>query len=325
MILVTSAAGIVGHSLLRRLISRGHSVRAFVKNEAQASALRAEGSVEIMTGDLQNPADIQQSIDGVDQIYFAAPTRIVKEVPMVEYLIEACRSQSPKQIIYHSVIHPEIKQLPHHGEKLIAEGCFIDSGLPVTILRPSHYMQNYLEAWDFLRLGVFPFPISAESRMGVVDIEDVSEAAVKIIENPGSHIGKTYDLSAVELNRNEMARICSRVFASEIKAIRIPPATINNPTLVLGEIGNIVKSLAKPKFFSLMKLIPILLRSRNPRGMRDWPEDARNCYHAMLEYYDMCGLPAGDLSHLPALLGRKPTDFEGFIQREKALRKGGCS
>ncbi|MBU0992738.1 MAG: SDR family oxidoreductase [Proteobacteria bacterium] len=68
MILVTSAAGIVGHSLLRRLVSRGHNVRAFVKNKAQASALRAEGSVEIMTGDLQNPADMQQSIDGVDQI-----------------------------------------------------------------------------------------------------------------------------------------------------------------------------------------------------------------------------------------------------------------
>jgi uncharacterized protein YbjT (DUF2867 family) len=325
MILVTSAAGIVGRSLVRRLVSRGFRVRAFVKNEAQASAVRTEGPEEIITGDLQEPGDIQQAIVGVDQIYHAAPTRIIKEVPIAESLIAACRSQGTKHIIYHSVVHPGIKQLPHHGEKLIAEGRFLDSGLPVTILRPSHYMQNYLEVWDFLRLGIFPFPVSAESRMGVVDIEDVSAAAVNIIENPESHIGKTYDLSAMELNRNEMACICSRVLAIDIKAIRISPVAIKNPTSAVRELGNIVKFLARPKFFSLIQLIPILLRSANPRGMRGWPDDARSCYHAMLEYYDVCGLPAGDLSHLPALLGCKPTDFEGFIQREAALRKRGCS
>jgi len=325
MILVTSAAGIVGRSLLHRLVSRGYRVRAFVKNEDQASALRTEGPEEIIIGDLQKPGDIQQAVDGVDQIYHAAPTRIIKEVPIAESLIAACRSQGTKHIIYHSVVHPGIKQMPHHGEKLIAEGRFLDSGLPVTILRPSHYMQNYLEVWDFLRLGIFPFPFSAESRMGVVDIEDVSAAAVNIIENPESHIGKTYDLSAMELNRNEMARICSRVLAIDIKAVSIPPATINNITLAVGKIGNIVQSLARPKFLSLLRLIPILLRAGNPRGMKDWPDDARNCYHAMLEYYDACGLPAGDLSHLPMLLGRKPTDFEGFIQREATLRKGDIS
>ena len=325
MILVTSAAGIVGRSLVRRLVSRGFRVRAFVKNEAQASAVRTEGPEEIITGDLQEPGDIQQAIVGVDQIYHAAPTRIIKEVPIAESLIAACRSQGTKHIIYHSVVHPGIKQLPHHGEKLIAEGRFLDSGLPVTILRPSHYMQNYLEVWDFLRLGIFPFPVSAESRMGVVDIEDVSAAAVNVIENPERHIGKTYDLSALELDRHEMALICSRVLGIEIKAVRLPPAMIRNPILVLGQLADIGKLLVRPKIFSLMRLIPILLQSWNPRGMRDWPEDARDCYYAMLTYYDANGLKAGDLSHLPALLGRPANDFKGFIEREAAMRKRGRS
>ncbi|MER7449400.1 hypothetical protein ABTW96_03840 [Nocardia beijingensis] len=40
----------------------------------------------------------------------------------------------------------------------------------------------------------------------------------------------------------------------------------------------------------------------------------------MMTYYDQHGLPAGDRDHLPALLGRTPTSYTEFAQREVSRR-----
>lgn len=55
MILITSAAGGIGRILTRRLQEKGLPVRAFVKNEAQATQVRKDGATEVFIGDLQNP------------------------------------------------------------------------------------------------------------------------------------------------------------------------------------------------------------------------------------------------------------------------------
>ncbi|BBZ28930.1 hypothetical protein MMAD_32250 [Mycolicibacterium madagascariense] len=319
MILVTSAAGGVGRPLVRQLIANGRTVRAFVKNEAQARRSRTDGATEIVIGDLRRPGDLENALRGTRQIYHAAPTQLVDEMPVAERLVVAAQAERLDQVVFHSVIHPDIAELPHHRQKLRVEAILQDAGLPVTVLRPSHYMQNVLDFWDFFGAGLLPYPTSPESRMGVVDVEDIAAAAAKVLVNPGAHLGKTYDLSTVELTRHDMARIWSRVLGHPMVAVRIPPQALENPLAAVGPFGSAVaKSVLSTRLRSLPDVVRGLRAAPNARGFRSWSSEAQDTYVQMMTYYDVHGLPAGNLDDLPNLLGRSPIDYEQFARRTAA-------
>jgi uncharacterized protein YbjT (DUF2867 family) len=316
MILVTSAAGGVGRPLVRGLTADDCDVRAFVKNEDQARQARADGAAEVVIGDLRQPGDLEAALRGVGQIYHAAPTQLVDELPVLERLIVAAQAEQLDHVVFHSVIHPDIAELPHHRQKLLAEGRLRDCGLPVTILRPSHYMQNVLDFWDFFGAGLLPYPTSPESPMGVVDVDDVAAAAAQVLSKPKGHIGKTYDLSTVELTRHEMAGIWSQVLGHPMTAVRLPPASLTNPLAAVAPLGAaIARSLASTKLRSLPDVIRGLRAAPNARGFRSWPADAHDTYVQMMKYYDVHGLPAGDFDDLPKVLARPVTDYQQFARR----------
>ncbi|OLR94745.1 SDR family oxidoreductase [Actinokineospora bangkokensis] len=323
MILVTSAAGGVGRPLVRSLRARGLDVRAFVKDDAQAQLSRDDGATEVVVGDLRSRADLDRAVTGAKQVYHAAPTQLIDEVPIAHTLVELCTARDVQHLGFHSVIHPDIDALVHHHQKLLVERVLRDSGLPVTILRPSHYMQNYLEFWEFILAGLMPYPVSPTSVMGMVDVEDVAEAAATVLSAPDEHVGKTYDLSAQALDRNEMAQVWSRVLGHPVAAIRLPPNTVDNPLAAAPALGPaVVRSLLNTKLNALPHLVRGIRDSSNARGIRSWPPEARSAYVGMMTYYDSNGLPVGNMDDLPQLLGRTPTSYEDFAKRVAATRKG---
>lgn len=319
MIVVTSAAGGVGRPLVRGLRGRGMDVRAFVKNDTQAQLARNDGATEIVVGDLRNRTDLEKGLSGARRVYHAAPTQLIDEVPVAQALVDICAAEGVEHIGFHSVIHPDIDALVHHHQKLVVERLLHDSPLPVTILRPSHYMQNYLEFWEFILAGLMPYPVSPTSVMGMVAVEDIAEAAATVMSAPDEHVGKTYDLSAQALDRNEMAQIWSRVLGHRVTAIRLPPNAVDNPLVAVPPLGAaVVQSLLNTKLSALPHLVRGIRDSSNARGIRSWPPDARSAYVAMMTYYDTHGLPSGNMADLPKLLGRSPTSYEQFARRVAA-------
>jgi uncharacterized protein YbjT (DUF2867 family) len=316
MILITSAAGGVGRPLVRKLVANNKEVRAFVKNEEQAQRARADGATDVVIGDIRKQGELEAALRGVRQIYHVAPTQLIEEVPVAKRLITAARAEQLDHIVFHSVIHPDITDLPHHQQKLLVEELLKESNLPVTILRPSHYMQNILDFWDFFGAGLLPYPTSPDSRMGVVDCDDIATAAANVLSNPDGHIGKTYDLSAVELTRHDMAKIWSRVLNHPMTAIRLPPQTLTHPLAAVGSLG---AAVAHSVFSNGLHILPKVVRglrvASNARGFSNWPSDAQDTYVTMMKYYDVHGLPAGNLNDLTKLLSRAPTSYEQFARR----------
>ncbi|MDI6628157.1 MAG: NmrA family NAD(P)-binding protein [Rhodococcus sp. (in: high G+C Gram-positive bacteria)] len=319
MITVTSAAGGVGRLLVRQLATQNVPVRAVVKNAAQAATTRADGAVEVVVGDLRSEETLRNALTGADVLYHAAPTQIIDERPIIDHLIAIGPANGLQHIVFHSVIHPNLHQLTHHHQKDIAEGILRSSGIPTTVLRPSHYMQNYLEVWEFLQAGVMPYPVSPDSVMGVVDVADVAEAAANILVDPKPHTDRVYDLSTVELTRHEMAEIWSDVLGHRVTAIRIPPSSLTNSLNVLPALASVVgHAVQSTKLNSIGHLVRGAKAASNPRDMKNWPADARQAYRTMMTHYDGYGLPAGDLTVLPTLLGHTPTSYEQFARRSAA-------
>ncbi|GAA1458108.1 NmrA family NAD(P)-binding protein [Williamsia maris] len=320
-ILVTGAGGGVGRSVARRLVERGETVRAFVKSEEQAGVARADGVAEVVIGDIRSHADVAGAVPGVARVFHVCPTAVVREVSIAEGLIAAARANDVEHIVFNSVIHPDIEELPHHQEKLRVEELLHASEVPATVLRPSHFMQNYLDFWDLMLAGTLPYPSSPNSVMGVVDAEDIGEVGAMIAASPDGHAGKTYDLSTEELTRHEMATVWSGVLGHSVSAVRLPPTAVKSPLQGVGAAATIVaKSLASTKTRALGNVVRGLARSSNTRGVRNWPDESKNCYVAMMTYYDTVGLPAGDMTVLPRLLGRPATGYRDFAAREAARR-----
>lgn len=73
-ILVTGATGRVGANLVMRLLDKGHSIRSLVYpgDASRAGKLDGLARVETLFGDLRNPQDVRQAVEGVDVVYHLA-------------------------------------------------------------------------------------------------------------------------------------------------------------------------------------------------------------------------------------------------------------
>ncbi len=80
-------------------------------------------------------------------------------------------------------------------------------------------MQNVLGQWNsILQNGVYPVPYSVHARLGMVDLEDVAEAAALVLTQAG-HLGAVYELAGPEaLTQIQVAETLSRVLDQPVRA-----------------------------------------------------------------------------------------------------------
>jgi uncharacterized protein YbjT (DUF2867 family) len=181
--------------------------------------------------------------------------------------------------VYHSVLHPQAEAMPHHWAKLRVEEMVFAAGVPFTILQPSAYMQNILGGWESIaRDGVYRTPYPVTSRLSLVDLADVAEAAARVITEPG-HAGATYELAGtLPLAQTEVAEALGRVLGRPVRAEETP--------LDAWEAGVRAAGMAS---FAVATL------------------------RQMFAYYARHGL-AGNPNVLRWLLGREPQTVEGFLR-----------
>lgn len=280
MILVTGAAGKTGRAVLRALAGRAEPVRALIHHAEQASSVQALGAQETTVGDLLNRADVQRAVKGVRAIYHMAPNVSPHEIPMGEAVISAARSAGVERLVLHSVLHPHIEAMPHHWQKARVEELLFASGVPFTILQPTAYMQNVLAAWDqILARGRYPVPYSPETRLSLVDLPDVAEAAARVLTEPG-HTGATIEL---------------------VGTPGISPREIVE--LLSAELGRQVT----------VEVIPLEAWERRARasGLGEYQVSA---LVKMFAYYEQHGL-TGNPQALTTVLGKTPTSFPEFVRR----------
>ena len=204
MILVTGANGNVGGEVMRRLIAKGHAVRALVRSRDKTRDF--PDTVEIVVGDFADDATLRRAVAGAEAVYmtsFEHPDLLRLQMN----LIAAAREGGSRVLVRISGMRAapgasaEISRVHGLGDRQLA-----DSGLGYVLLQPNWFHQNFF--WLF-RNGLMRLPVG-EGRTSFVDVRDIAAVAVAALTDP-SHRGKTYVLTGPEaLTHEEIAQVISQ-------------------------------------------------------------------------------------------------------------------
>lgn len=163
-VLVTGATGFTGGHLARTLASRGHRVRALVRDRERTTDL-TEAGIELVVGDLRDSTALARSVDGVDVVYHVAALYRQAGVPAgtsravnataVGEIVEAAARARVRRVVHCSTVgvHGDVERPPANEDaplrpgdiyqetKLEGEGLAREAaerlGIEVTIVRPS--------------------------------------------------------------------------------------------------------------------------------------------------------------------------------------------
>jgi nucleoside-diphosphate-sugar epimerase len=115
LFLVTGGAGFIGSNIVEALSKRGDRVRVFDNFvTGRRENLAAIGAVDLVEGDLRNPADVARAVDGVEGVFHEAALRSVPRsvddptssndvnITGTLNLLMACREAKVRRVVYAS-------------------------------------------------------------------------------------------------------------------------------------------------------------------------------------------------------------------------------
>jgi uncharacterized protein YbjT (DUF2867 family) len=144
--------------------------------------------------DLLDSHSLREGIGGVDAVYHMAPNMHPAEFEIGRHVISAAQDLGVKRLVYHSVLHPQIKAMPHHWDKMRVEEAIIESRLRWTILQPAPYVQNFNRLHD----DILRVPYRIDAPFSFVDLRDVAEAAAIVLTESGLDYG-IYELAGPDV------------------------------------------------------------------------------------------------------------------------------
>ena len=280
MILVTGAGGKTGRAVIRALVAGDQPVRALVFRQDQMESLARLGAADVIVADMREASRLEAAMHGIRAVYHICPNMHPDEHAIGAAAIAAASSAVVDRFVFHSVLFPGIESMPHHWQKHLVEVDLVASSLSHTILPPCAYMQNLLAGWGrIVENGEFAVPYAATTKLSLVDLEDVAEAAAIVLCTHG-HEGASYELCGPEaLSQDDMAQILSGQLDVPVRASVVASDTWE--------------------------------RDAGASGMSDYAIDS---LLSMFEYYERNGF-CGSSLEMERLLGRPATTFGEFVQR----------
>jgi uncharacterized protein YbjT (DUF2867 family) len=163
--LILGGTGKVGRRLGTRLSSLGHTARI---------ASRSSGDVRF---DWRDPATYADAVRDVEGIFIVGPGSATDWSPLLRDLLAEAARAGVRRVVLLSARGVEF--LPD-GVVARAERALTEGGVPWTILRPTHFAQNFSEAMFVPEQGRIHAPVGA-ARHPFVDVRDLADVAARVL------------------------------------------------------------------------------------------------------------------------------------------------
>jgi NADH dehydrogenase len=235
MLLLTGATGLVGSTLLRRLVAEEQPVRCLVRDPRQLGPQRVR--VQIALGDLTDPPSFRNAMRGVDTVvHLAGSTRdqprgsIEELTAMATWrMVDAAQRVGVERFVFFSLLGAS----EHHKSRLfrakaIAERAVHNADLHSIVIAPSLVYapgDRWLTLVERLsRLPVLPIPGRGRALCQPIWAEDVADCTLAILRS-GDQASpqKRYELAGPEtLTYDEVVRTVLRALHRERPLLPVP-------------------------------------------------------------------------------------------------------
>ena len=268
MIVVTAAGGRTGTAVVRSLRAQGRAVRALVGSPRPRPALDDLGA-ELCVADVADPAGVAPLLADADALYLIWPNFDPREAAGATALLDAARAAGVGRVVYHSVLRPQARSMPHHAAKDRVEEHLDASGLAWRVLQPCAYADNLDGVVpQVAATGRFPSAWGLEHGQSLVDVRDVADAATVLLTEDGLD-GGTFEAAGPEsLTAGRIAELLTEHLGRPVTPVDVVP---DGPVPPLGDY-------------------------------------AAHCSRRMFDHYRAHGF-TGSPRVLSALLGRPPRSF----------------
>jgi uncharacterized protein YbjT (DUF2867 family) len=228
-VLVAGATGRQGGAVIRSLLPKGYPLRALTRNPSNAAGQDlARQGIEVVQGDLEDPASLERAARGVYGVYSVQDFWSVgakREVVQGKNLADAANKAHVEHFVYSSVGGAERNSgIDHWESKWEVEKYIRGLGLPATILRPAAFMENYYI--DQVEIGILKGklmdPIRADKPYQTIAADDIGAFVALAFERPKDFIGLELEIAGSELTNPEAAQVFSRVLERPVKFRKLP-------------------------------------------------------------------------------------------------------
>jgi uncharacterized protein YbjT (DUF2867 family) len=219
MILVTGATGTIGKATLAALQGAGQPFKIGVRNPAAISAT----GIDTVKLDWDDRDSYLPAMQGIEKLFLLTPNS-EHQLGYLVQAIAAAKRAGLKHIVRLSVMGADadpgiiIGRLHFAAEREIKA-----SGIAWTVLRPTFYMQNFINYY-----GVNPqkdgevYLPNGRGKAAWVDARDVGAAAAKVLTTSG-YEGKVFDLTGPEaLSTEEALAILSEELGHRYTYVDVP-------------------------------------------------------------------------------------------------------
>ena len=224
IILVTGATGRQGGAVIRHMLPGGWKLRALTRSpNGYAAGLLSGQGVEIVQGDLEDPAALERAARGAYGIfsvqdYWVAGFR--REVQQGKNLADIAKKTGVAHFVYSSVGGAERNSgIAPWETKWEIEKHIRQLGLPATIFRPAGFLEIYhmLELELGLLIGRLLDPVRHDKPYQSIATDDIGAFVALAFDRPKEFIGMELEIAGSELTPRQTANVFSRVMGKRVK------------------------------------------------------------------------------------------------------------
>ena len=295
---VSSASGRPGLAQVRQLRRSGFGVRAITR---QVRPNPAFAGLEVVAADLNDTRSLVRACTGADIVFFTSPSfaegaRAVEHAARVG---EAAVAAGVERLVHNTTSwHPDAPiGVPSMDVAYEKTRALRDSGAPLTVVRPSLFMDNLLTRWVkpyLVETGEFSYPHRPDLDVSWICLDDVARLMIGTLASD-EFVGETLDVGGREMLRpTEVAQLLGEVLGRPIVYRQITPREFGERMYdVFAEVSGLdretyVSALERHYEFKnetnpfrvdmapVLERIPIeLTRMRDWLRLQDWSLDGR--------------------------------------------------
>ncbi|HMD57701.1 MAG TPA: NAD(P)H-binding protein [Solirubrobacteraceae bacterium] len=245
MLLLTGATGLVGSTVLRRMLGEGRQVRCLVRDPRRLGSQRVR--VQIALGDLTDPPSFRNALRGVQTVVHLAasirdqPRGSIEELNGIATwrMVEAAERRGVERFVFFSALGAST----HHRTRCLrakahAEQAVRESSLRTIVFAPS-IIYAPGDPWLTLleRLALLPvMPVSGSGRALFQPLwaEDAADCLIAALRGSQEQQHARYELAGPEtLTHTEIVRTVLRALGRRRPLAHVPTPLVSRALRVL--------------------------------------------------------------------------------------------